>query len=71
MASVYIVNELWCSRKRLEVNKIMPMPPAPGFMGFGILSTLLQAALIVAFVWLIIKLGRVLSAYETKLKATT
>ena len=49
----------------------MPMPPGPGFVGFGILSSLLQTALVVAFIWLMIKLGRVLSAYETKLKAKT
>jgi hypothetical protein len=43
----------------------------PGFMGFGIIATLLQAALVIAFVWLIIKLGRVLEAYESKLKVKT
>jgi hypothetical protein len=42
-----------------------------GFMGFGLLTTLLQAALVVAFIWLMIKLGRVLGAYESKLKAKT
>ena len=42
-----------------------------GFMGLGILTTLLQAALIVAFIWLMIKLSRVLDAYELKLKAKT
>ena len=47
------------------------MPPMPGFMGFGIIATLLQAALVIAFVWLIIKLGRVLEAYESKLKVKT
>jgi hypothetical protein len=39
-----------------------------GFMGFGIFATLLQAALVVAFVWLIFRLSRVLEAYESKLK---
>ena len=46
-----------------------PMPGPAGFMGFGILATLLQAALVIAFIWLIIKLSRVLDAYEAKLKA--
>ena len=52
----------------------MPMPPGPGFMGFmgfGILSAILQTALVIAFIWLMIKLSRVLSAYESKLKAKT
>jgi len=40
-------------------------------MGFGIFATLLQAALVVAFIWLIYRLSRVLEAYETKLKAKT
>jgi len=43
----------------------------PVFMGFGILTTLLQVVLVIAFVWLMIKLSRVLSAYESKLKAKT
>ena len=50
------------------------MPPMPGpmdFMGFGLIATLLQAALVISFVWLMIKLSRVLDAYETKLKAKT
>ena len=47
------------------------MPPMPGFMGFGIITTILQAALVIAFIWLMIKLGRVLGAYESKLKAKT
>jgi len=47
------------------------MPPMPVFMGFGILTTILQAVLVIAFVWLMIKLSRVLSAYESKLKAKT
>ena len=49
------------------------MPPmhGPGFLGFGILATLLQTALVIAFIWLIFKLGRVLDAYEMKLKAKT
>jgi hypothetical protein len=46
----------------------MPAPPMPGFMGFGIVATILQAALVIAFIWLILKLGRVLSAYEAKIK---
>jgi len=46
-----------------------PMPGPVGFMGFGILATLLQAALVIAFIWLILKLSRVLDAYEAKLKA--
>jgi hypothetical protein len=55
-----------------EVNGTMPPMQGPvGFMGFGILATLLQAALVIAFVWLIIKLSRVLDAYEAKLKAKT
>jgi hypothetical protein len=41
------------------------------FIGLGILTTLLQAALIVAFIWPMIKLSRVLDAYESKLKAKT
>jgi len=40
-------------------------------LGFGILSTLLQAALVIAFIWLLIKLGKVLDAYSTKLKVKT
>jgi hypothetical protein len=47
------------------------MPPMPGFVGFGILTTLLQAALVIALIWLMIKLSRVLGAYESKLKAKT
>jgi hypothetical protein len=50
------------------------MPPTPGFIGFagfGIFVTLLQAALVIAFIWLMIKLSRVLDAYESKLKAKT
>jgi hypothetical protein len=41
------------------------------FLGFGVLSTLLQAALVVAFIWLMVKLGRVLDAYSSKLKVKT
>jgi hypothetical protein len=47
------------------------MPGPIGFMGFGIVTTLLQAALVVAFIWLMIKLSKVLDAYELKLKAKT
>lgn len=50
-----------------EVKRIKP--PILGFMGFGIVTTVLQATLVIAFVWLVIKLGTVLSAYESKLKA--
>lgn len=50
----------------------MPMPPiGGGFIGFGIVATILQAALVIAFIWLMIKLSRVLGAYEAKLKAKT
>jgi len=50
----------------------MPMPPiGGGFIGFGIVTTILQAALVIAFIWLMIKLSRVLGAYEAKLKAKT
>jgi hypothetical protein len=48
-----------------------PMPGPMGFLGFGLIATLLQAALVIAFIWLMIKLGRVLDAYESKLKAKT
>ena len=42
-----------------------------GFVGFGIVGLILQAALVIAFIWLLMKLGRVLEAYETKLKSKT
>ena len=48
-----------------------PMLEPMGFMDFGILATLLQAALVIVFIWLMIKLSRVLDAYESKLKAKT
>ena len=44
---------------------------SPSFMGFGLLTAILQAALVIAFIWLMIKLSRVLGAYESKLKAKT
>lgn len=46
------------------------MPPLPvrGFIGFGIVPMILQAALVIAFIWLMIKLGRLLDAYSSKLK---
>ena len=46
-------------------------PPPPAFTGFGLLTAILQAALVIAFIWLMIKLSRVLGAYESKLKAKT
>jgi len=44
---------------------------SPSFMGFGLLTAILQAALVIAFIWLMIRLSRVLGAYESKLKAKT
>jgi len=47
------------------------MPLMPGFVGFGIITTLLQAALVIAFIWLMIRLSRALGAIESNLKAKT
>jgi len=47
------------------------MPPMPGLLGFGFVTTILQAALVIALIWLMIKLSRVLGAYEARLEAKT
>lgn len=47
------------------------MPPMQGLIGLGIIPMILQAAVLIAFIWLIIKLGRVLDVYSSKLKVKT
>ena len=41
--------------------------PAHFFVGFWLIQTIFEAAIVIAFVWLMIKLGRVLDAYSAKL----
>jgi hypothetical protein len=47
----------------------MPLPIGLVFTGL-IIRTLLGAVIVVAFVWLLWKLGRLADAYTEKLKAT-
>jgi len=42
--------------------------PAHFFVGFGLIPMIFEAALVIAFVWLMIKFGKVLDAYSAKLK---
>ncbi len=46
----------------------MPLPIGLVFMGL-VIRTLLGAAIVVAFVWLLWKLGRLADAYTEKIKA--
>ena len=45
------------------------MPPMDNFMGFGLIPTILQTAVAIAFIWLMLKLGRVLDAHSSKITA--
>ena len=42
--------------------------PAHFFVGFGFVPMIFEAAVVIAFVWLMIKFGKVLDAYSSKLK---
>ena len=47
------------------------MPPFHYFIGFGLVPTILEIALVIALVWLIIRLGELADTYSANLKAKT
>jgi hypothetical protein len=44
------------------------MPPFHFFIGFGLVPTILEIAVVIALVWLMVKLGRLVDIYASKLK---
>lgn len=51
-----------------EVVAKMPVGTHFGF-GFGLIQGIISAALAIAFIWLVLKLGKLADAYTEKLKA--
>ncbi|HUK50059.1 MAG TPA: hypothetical protein VLV18_03400 [Terriglobales bacterium] len=47
------------------------MPPVHDFIGLGLFPLILQTAVAIAFIWLAIKLSRVLDAYTSRLTTKT
>ena len=45
------------------------MPPgAPVLLGFGLVQTIIRIAIVIVFIWLAFKLGKLVDAYSDKLK---
>ena len=53
----------------VEVNGTMP--PVHYFVGFGLIPAILQIVVVIAIIWLVIKIGKLADAYSAKLKAKT
>jgi hypothetical protein len=47
------------------------MPPFHFFIGFGLVPTILEIAVVIALVWLMIRLGRLADTYSANLKVKT
>ena len=45
------------------------MPPAHFFVGFGLIPTILETAVVIVLIWLMIRIGKLADAYSAKLKA--
>ena len=51
----------------VEVNDVMP--PAHFVVGFGLIPTILETAVVIVLLWLMIRIGKLADAYSAKLKA--
>jgi hypothetical protein len=45
------------------------MPPAHFVVGFGLIPTILETAVVIVLLWLMIRIGKLADAYSAKLKA--
>ena len=45
------------------------MPPAHFAVGFGLIPTILETAVVIVLLWLMIRIGKLADAYSAKLKA--
>lgn len=45
------------------------MPPAHLVVGFGLIPTILETAIVIVLLWLMIRIGNLADAYSEKLKA--